>query len=400
MGKVAKDSIDYYVLPNKIMCSAIGIWPPDEEQSFGGRLFVGFRVVFSIAAVCTIFVPEIMMIAVNWGDLRILTGVGCVLTTVAQLIFKMIYLIARKERSYKLYKELRSLWDSSHDSKERQCYQGLAYIARNCTIIYHTSGLLTVAVFTVSAVFDYVKFGQDNNAANRHLPYDVWYGTDVTDSPGFEIAFACQVLAASICTIGVTGLDTTCATSILHICGQFRLMCMWISNIGIKINCDSPRTVTTDLIRCIRHQQRLISAVKDVNNLLTPIIFVQVLTSGIVICLCGFAVLRGTGDDLFKFIVYLTAVMIQLMFWCWPGEILIQESLEVGYAVYLNIPWYNMEPACRRQLLLVILRSQNVCSISALTFRTVCIHSLTTVFNAAASYFTLLRQMEEKAMSK
>ncbi|XP_076390642.1 odorant receptor 13a-like [Megachile rotundata] len=177
-------------------------------------------------------------------------------------------------------------------------------------------------------------------------------------------------------------------------------MCMWISNIGIKINCDSPRSVTTDLIRCIRHQQRLISAVKDVNNLLTPIIFVQVLTSGIVICLCGFAVFRGAADDLFKFIAYSASMMIQLMLWCWPGEILIQESLEVGYAIYLNVPWYKMTPACRRQLLLVILRSQNVCSISALTFKAVSIHTLTRVFNTAASYFTLLRQMEEKAMSK
>ncbi|XP_076390641.1 odorant receptor 22c-like [Megachile rotundata] len=398
MGKVAKDSIDYYVLPNKILCSTIGIWPPDEERSFGGSLFVGFRVVFSIAAVSSIFVPEIMMIAVNWGDLRILTGVGCVLTTVAQLIFKMIYLTARKEKSYKLYKELRSLWDSSHDPKERRCYQDLAYIARNCTIIFYTTGMLTVAIFIVSAVSDYIKLGQDNNTANRHLPFEVWYGTDVTDSPAFEIAFACQVVASAICCVGITGLDTTCAISIIHICGQFRLMCMWISNIGIK-NCNSPGSVTADLVKCIRHHQRLISAVKDVNNLLSPIIFVQVLTSAIVVCLCGFAVFRGAGDDVFKFIAYAMSMMIQLILWCWPGEILIQASLEVGYAVYLNVPWYKMAPACRRMLLLVILRSQNVCSLSALTFKSVSIRTLTTIFNTAASYFTLLRQMEESAMS-
>ncbi|XP_029038424.2 odorant receptor 85b-like [Osmia bicornis bicornis] len=409
MRKLPRNSIDYYLLPNKILCSMIGIWPPDEKRSICSKLFASFLYTLSLIAAFSVFVPGLFLIAVNWGDLKILTGVGCVSTTLAQLLFKKIYLVARREKSCGLYKELRSLWDSTDDPKERQSYEEFAYWARICSIIFYSSGTMTVIIFTISAACDYIRSEHNDNGVNgRHLPFDVWYGTDVTQSPNFEIAFVCQFLAALLGTAGICAIDTTCVTTILHISGQFRLISTWISNIGIEIRCHSTNYISdrsgnlaTDLIKCIRHHQRLINVVNDVNDLLTPIIFLQLLTSGIEICLSGFAVMsNGSNADLFKFISYLLSMMIQLLLWCWPGAILVQESQDIGYAVYLHVPWYKLPLIYRRQLLLMILRSQKYCSISALTFQTLSIHTLTSVFNTATSYFALLRQMQEEEVSK
>ncbi|XP_076234993.1 uncharacterized protein LOC143179584 [Calliopsis andreniformis] len=401
MKELFTSSIDYYLLPNKIFCSMAGMWPIDEKSSLCKKLFAYLRLIFALTAVSSVFIPEILVIAVNWGDLKVLAGVGCVLTTVGQLLFKMFYLLARKDKAYSLYNELRDLWNTSNTPTEKQSYESLAYWARLCTIVFYSSCMCNVLTFTIAAAFDYIKIEYINNGTKEdlHLPFDVWYGTDITDFPCFEIAFICQVIASLVCCAGISGIDASFMTIILHVCGQFKLINTWITNMGAQINSETihvgySQKLQTNLIKCIRHHQRMIDVVKKVNNLLTPIIFVQLLTSGIEICLSGFAVTdNGTGADLIKFISYLISMAIQLLLWCWPGEILVHESQQIGYVIYSNIPWYLLPPAYQKQLCLMIVRSQQHCSITALTFQTLSFHTLTTVFNTAASYFTLLRQM-------
>nr|XP_034180495.1 odorant receptor 85b-like [Osmia lignaria] len=407
MRKPVKNSIDYYILPNKILCSMYGMWPSIEESSTWRTVLVCFHLVFSLIIVCFIYVPEIIIVARNWNDLKAMTGAGCIVLSLTQLVFKTFYLIAKKEKAHTVYNELRSLWATTDDPLERQSYEMFAYWARTCTIVFFVSSISTATMFMISGTFDYIKDMYTNNGteSTRHLPYDVWNGIDSIRSPDFEIIFAGQMAASFTCCFAICGLDCTCMTAILHLSGQFRLISTWFINIGIKMNCrqldyshNSPSNLATELIKCIRHHQRLINVVNEVNDLLTPIIFVQLLTSGVEICLSGFVVISNdAGNDLIKFISYLLSMSIQLLLFCWPGEILIQESQEIGCALYLNVPWYKLPPICRRQLSLVILRSQKYCTISALTFQAMSIHTLTAVLNTAASYFALLRQIQEQS---
>lgn len=74
MQELSKSSIDYYLLPNKIFCGMAGMWPVDEKSSTGIKLFAYFRLVFALTAVSSVFIPEILVIVVNWGDLKVLAG--------------------------------------------------------------------------------------------------------------------------------------------------------------------------------------------------------------------------------------------------------------------------------------------------------------------------------------
>lgn len=69
-----------------------------------------------------------------------------------------------------------------------------------------------------------------------------------------------QIISASICAAVISGLDTSLMTIILHISGQFKLINIWINNIGIEINCNPNyiRKLKIDLIKCIRHHQQII----------------------------------------------------------------------------------------------------------------------------------------------
>ena len=117
------------------------------------------------------------------------------------------------------------------------------------------------------------------------------------------------------------------------------------------------------------------------NNLLTPIIFIQLLTSGIEFCLSGYALVGTAKADLAKFTSYFISMLVHLLLWCWPGEILVQESQNIGHVVYLNVPWYNLPLIYQKYLCLIIVRAQRYCRITALTFETLSIHTLTVVSN-------------------
>ncbi|XP_026671595.1 odorant receptor 13a-like [Ceratina calcarata] len=375
------------------------MWPIGEKSSTFTKVFAYFRLIYGLIAVCSFVIPQIMLIALNWGNIKILAEAGSFLTTCGQCLFKMIYLVMRRERTGRLYNEIRSLWLSSDDVKERQSYEKLAYWARICTIVFFTSCMFTASVFVISSAMKSFKGGHSNSNQSRELPYEAWYGVDVSTSPNFEIAFVWQILTAYVtCTI-LAGLDTSFMTMILHVAGQFRLISTWLNNIGIEINhgTNDLTKLRADLIKCIRHHQRMTSVVDDVNNLLTPIIFMQILTSGIEICLIGLAFVGdGTGDvEALRFMAYIISVGAQLLMLCWPGEILIEESQEISHVVYFDVPLYDLPPLYQRELCLVIVRAQRDCSITALTFETLSIHTLTTILKTAASYFTFLRQIQE-----
>ena len=121
--------------------------------------------------------------------------------------------------------------------------------------------------------------------------------------------------------------------------------------------------------------------VDDINNLITPILFIQLLTSGIEICLNGYSMLDNGAAiiDILKFMCYFISMTVEILLFCWPSEILVQESEEIGHVIYFNIPWYKLSPIHRRHLCLMIIRAQQYCSITALTFKALSFQTLTNV---------------------
>ncbi|KAG7209763.1 hypothetical protein KM043_011386 [Ampulex compressa] len=398
-------SLDHYILMNKILCTTVGVWPIETNSSRISRLFAYFRIILALTAVISVFVPQIWAIAVNWGDLRVFTGVGCVFTTVSQYLFKMIYLLLRRKRITILYYEARSFWNSSDDPKDRKILEDFAHLANIFTMSFSLAAMSNITTFTIAAAINSVKASQNvttGGVTSRQFPFEVWYGPNSYTSPIFEIAFVCQVFAALISCAGICGFDCTIMTLLLHICGQFKLIQAWLANIGTNIRTQLTQKkllfqmFETEIDKCIRHHRRIINVVRETNSLLNPIIFVQLLTSGLEICLSGYAVTaHAAGADLLKFTSYLVSMLIQLLLWCWPAELIIQESQKIGHSVYFDIPWYELSIPHQKIICFVIVRSQKHCNITALMLQTLSISTLTNVFNTAGSYFALLRKVQE-----
>lgn len=116
------------------------------------------------------------------------------------------------------------------------------------------------------------------------------------------------------------------------------------------------------------------------NELLSPMVFSQVMSTGLEICLAGYAVMEGenTGAELAKFVALFCSVLIQLGVWCFPAEFLIQESTGIADTIYFEVPWYKLSSSQQRDLSFVIMRAQQDCHVSAL-YKVMCIMRLTEV---------------------
>ena len=122
------------------------------------------------------------------------------------------------------------------------------------------------------------------------------------------------------------------------------------------------------------------SLAEEVKVLLGPIILIQLVTSGIVICLGGYAliVMSDSANAVIAYTSYLMTIVVQLIMLCIPGELLMKDSIYVGDVVY-RLPWYLMRPEMKRDLSFVICRSHRHCHVSAAGFKTISMQTLTEV---------------------
>ncbi|KAK1130029.1 hypothetical protein K0M31_019713 [Melipona bicolor] len=146
----------------------VGMWPIDKKSSSYSKIFAYFRLMATIILYGFLFVPQVLAIAVNWGDIQSIAEIGTASTSVGQVLYKLVYVTARREKAHKLYNEMRYLWDSSDDPNEKKSYEQIAYWARTVTIIFSACLSCNVIFFSTSAIIDYLS----NDT--RHLPFVAW----------------------------------------------------------------------------------------------------------------------------------------------------------------------------------------------------------------------------------
>ncbi|XP_043793914.1 odorant receptor 13a-like [Apis laboriosa] len=169
---------------------------------------------------------------------------------------------------------------------------------------------------------------------------------------------------------------------------------------------------------CVGQHQTLIEYCKRLENIFTVMVLGQVMFLAVVICLVGFQLLLVHLKDFFHplmvIIIYvefiqadtpaskkaslvlnLGGTFFQLLIFTYSCDNLIRQSVNVGNAVFSG-PWVNLPMSkagilVRKNLIIVIMRSQKVCCLTAGKFFPVSLETFTAVLSTAMSYFTLLK---------
>ncbi|XP_013195067.2 uncharacterized protein LOC106138459 [Amyelois transitella] len=198
-----------------------------------------------------------------------------------------------------------------------------------------------------------------------------------------------QVYSTVIVAANLMGADTLFYSLCLYVEMHFQLLCkrFEVSTVGNEI------VVKKSFRNCVERHQELIQLVDNMEVLYTKSTLFNILMSSVLICLNGF-ILTMTSDVtiMIMFMTFLSMNLSQTYLLCYFGDLLMKSSAEVSSAIY-NSLWYLSDATIGKHLLLVQMRAQKPCKLTALGFADVNQRAFMRILSNAWSFFALLNTM-------
>ncbi|XP_077289842.1 odorant receptor 85f-like [Arctopsyche grandis] len=127
-------------------------------------------------------------------------------------------------------------------------------------------------------------------------------------------------------------------------------------------------------------------------------LFAQMLLSSIVLCMTGFqiAVVIENGQIKILFVMLFGGAVVQLLIPSIIGSMYTEKAKLVGDACYsCNWERFDIHNTIERDLQIFLIRSSRPLEISALGLTIISMETFSAIMSTAASYFTMIRQMNE-----
>ncbi|XP_068978354.1 uncharacterized protein [Bombus flavifrons] len=357
-----------------------------------------FAMIYTIFATLFAIMIETRDLYFTWGDFSDTVYTMCNLVTIILVLFKILVCFVYKKELLSLIRYAKTnFWHSNYNSHERMIVDRCK---RTCTVL--------VCVFTffaqgtvISYVIGPIQANIGRNETNRILPFNIWLNAPIYYmTPYFEIEFIIQVL--SLYHVGVCYLcfDNILCIMNLHTAGQFRILQYRLENMcGENNNGKFSYSICKymKLKTYIQQHQMLIEYCKKLEQVFNLIVLGQVSLFSLLMCLDGYLVLTEDTPLMRRliFLFHITGCMCQLLMFTYSCDCLIRDSTNVANAAYKSLwsflPMDKYGKILRRDLMLIIMRSNIPCCLTASGFFVVSLETYTRILSTAASYLTLLR---------
>ncbi|KAK9751711.1 7tm Odorant receptor [Popillia japonica] len=147
---------------------------------------------------------------------------------------------------------------------------------------------------------------------------------------------------------------------------------------------------------CIIHHQQIIKLVEIVESEFNYLMLIQFLGSLLLLCLSLFQLsindIRSTR--FFSMLCFACLMLFQLLIFCWNGNEVLVESLEIAFAAY-DSDWFVCDIATQKAVVLVIQRAQRALQLSAGKFAYLTLETYMSILRASGSYYMVLRKVNE-----
>ncbi|GLV40357.1 Odorant receptor 43a [Carabus blaptoides fortunei] len=145
---------------------------------------------------------------------------------------------------------------------------------------------------------------------------------------------------------------------------------------------------------CVKHHNMIIKYVEDLDNLISSVMFLDFMVCSVMLCAIGlWAILEGANIYLIFTMEYLMSLLIELFMYSWYANEIILESSNVAKAAWES-RWYDCGNNVKKGLILVIMRAQRPCILTAGGFYTMSLQTFLQILQATYSYVALLRQAQ------
>nr|WCC57570.1 odorant receptor 48 [Papilio memnon] len=388
---VIVDNVNLSVRLSLTALRLVGFWAPEGLTERGKWLYNVYGVFCFMFLLGTYIIIQVVDLFLIWGNLPLMTETAFLLFTNLAQVAKFINLAIREKMIRQIIIEADQILKREHTEEGKD-------IVKQCN---RETAILQFAYMAITTV---TMVGWASSADKNKLPLRAWYPYDTHQSPAYELTYLHQVVALYVAANLNVGKDSLVTTLLAQCRCRLRLLALALTTLSQDIDVAGNRltkvqeeTVSARLRDCVLRHQAALNAAVQLQTCFSEPIFAQFTVSLVIICVTAFQLVSQVGNvvRLLSMGTYLLNMMYQVFIYCYQGNQLSEESVEVCGAAY-TAPWHTFSPPLRRSLLVVMTRSRRPARISAGGFTALSLASFMAIIKASYSLFTLLQQVEEK----
>ncbi|XP_018058961.1 PREDICTED: odorant receptor 22c-like [Atta colombica] len=395
--KISEKHIDYSLQLNQWILKSIGAWPQISASSSLYKIIILLQIFICLSIIVVPTIPCILYVLFEAKNIQ--QKLRPMIPLIHRFMSSMHYwvLLKRSDDIHKLIRHMETDWNLVQRIGEREVMLQHAKFGRFVTIICGIMMQGSSLLFGLGQSMRTVTIIIGNETFITHPTTCPIYSKliDTSFTPLNEIAIVLQnviMLLLSFCSAGGCSLAAAFA---IHACGQINVLYLWLHEL-VENQTEKNDKVEQKLAAIVEHHLRILSFISQLESIMHKLAFVQLTGCTIIMCLCGYYIVTIWETlDMIKLISYLfpyVSVGFNIFIFCYIGEIVTEQCKLVGEMAYMT-DWYYLHHTIARDLILIIVRSNNVVKITAGKLFHLSIATFGDVIKTSFVYCNFLRTM-------
>nr|QNL14961.1 olfactory receptor 17 [Aulacocentrum confusum] len=385
----------------KIIFKYLGIWSiVSSDATKFDRTFTFIIIPILICAMLFTFVPCIVNMIIGDVDASAIVQFTGPLNYCTTNFLKYCILLYQSGTIRHCFDHIQSDWamiDREEDVKMMLYYTKFSRILTIfCGVAIYISGLSYNLVYPIGMILFY-----SSNDSTRILVYqghEIYINTQ--SSPQYEFLLISHALCGTTLFTLMTGACNMAATFAGHVYGQVdiiqsRLECLMNPE---KNNQNILESVHSRVSFIIRAHVRIIKLSSDIENVLSEICLLEVVSSSIIICWLAFHCITGWSENnaiaLVTYVTLLLSLCFNIFTFCIIGEILTQKCASLGYSAYSS-QWYLLSTKESCHFISFIFMSNRAITITAGGMMSLNMQNFGGIIKTSLVYLNFLRELTD-----
>ncbi|XP_011505117.1 PREDICTED: odorant receptor 13a-like isoform X1 [Ceratosolen solmsi marchali] len=361
----ASTNFDDYIFLNRWALTFLGMWTIDNRFDHGvAKILHRLHITFLFVLMLLLIIPQWLDLYIFWGNINANAETVVLNVFTITAILKLLCCILTANVFNDVLMSLKSDWNETMDTsnpakeKHREILLKMASSAFNYTKQYAFIMYVTALLYFISPFVGM----QPGDLRIRKYPFFGWYHFDRFSNLNYGICYVSQVMSGTV--VGTTNfaMDSIFLVSLYHHSAQLQILQHDLAEL-VSAGCNSANVINN----LIKKHQKYIRISQMLQVIFNGSSLQQLLISCVIICVIGLKLIIALEDGGYESLIYIMFMglaLLQILLYCQSGDVLISESLQVGYATYQS-PWTSVNLSSIRSISLMILRSQKPLTISA-----------------------------------
>ncbi|XP_011503569.1 PREDICTED: odorant receptor 46a, isoform A-like [Ceratosolen solmsi marchali] len=370
-----------------------GIWRPKNFDTFIKKYIYYCLTVLICFLVFTFTLSHLIDIIVCANNFEDLAESCFMVLSMLNICCKTINILYLRNDILQLLKLLINSHCQVVDEIERKIEIKFYNKIRFVTLFYTILAEITCILITIRSFFA---------STTNTLPFRAWIPYEIQTQFHFWIVFFHQTIAHVVGANIQIANDTLVYAMLIQTNMQLQILKNRLKNIsnnfeGRDVTKCSTKNINDSkklLVKCVKYHRCILEYSEKLNNTLRIIIFIQFVVSLLVLCSSVYLLskMKLVSMQFISLMLYLFCMLYQIFLYCWYGNEIILQSMDLGNVVYI-IDWTNLKIKDKKNLLILMLLFCKPIKFTSTFLVTLSIDSYCKILKTSYSIFNLLQRI-------